>query len=96
MLRRERCPTLAFPADGEADFRGTFPDTPIFSMIHLHSTIVPRVVILIFRRFFPATDPDDSQIPDPPGRARRGGDGPRSWIVEKSTGRSLKTAPAGA
>jgi hypothetical protein len=51
MLRRERCPTLAFPADRGADFRGTFPDTPIFSMIHLHSTIVPRVLMVIFQRF---------------------------------------------
>jgi hypothetical protein len=96
MLRRERCPTLAFPADGEADFRGTFPDTPIFSMIHLHSTIVPRVLIVIFQRFSAQPIPMIRKFP-----TRREGPGVAAmalvlWIVEESTGRSLKTAPAGA
>jgi hypothetical protein len=96
MLRRERCPTLAFPADGAADFRGKFPDDA--DLQHDSHSFNNRAAGARsdFSAFSRATDPNDSQIPDPPGRALRGGDGPRSWIVEKSTGRSLKTTPAGA
>jgi hypothetical protein len=87
MLRRERCPTLAFPADGAADFRGKFPDDA--DLQHDSHSFNNRAAGARsdFSAFSRATDPNDSQIPD-----RREGPCVAAMVLVLGL---LKRAPAG-